>query len=266
MIWKVEAQGKVNYLAGTAHFFPYSFKRSLTKLISKVETVLLEGPLDEGNMGLVRQYGLREKESRLLLGMLDQETVQKINQVFQGETPNLDSSLLTYTQLFTTGKNTELYPEIAGLKPWMAFFKVWVYYLRKRGWRYSVDMEAYDAAKELGKECRFLETIEEQVHAMEGIPLERIIAFFKKMDTWETYAKTHAKLYAAGDYEGLRSIITEYPTRCPSIIDQRDPVMFERMMPYLERGNTIAFVGTSHIAGIKGMLEASNYTVSKYER
>jgi hypothetical protein len=49
MVWKIERNGKWSYLVGTAHFFPYSFKRYLVRYISSVDTVLLEGPLDESS-------------------------------------------------------------------------------------------------------------------------------------------------------------------------------------------------------------------------
>jgi hypothetical protein len=267
MVWQVSAGGKVGYLAGTAHFFPYSFKKSLAELIEGVGTVLLEGPLDESNMNLVREYGFEAQNSPSVFeSLVDPDTIASINREFEAGTPVPDNSFLAYAQLLRPPKQTLLTPEITGLKPWLAFFKVWTHFLRKRGWTYSVDMEAYETAKQLGKEVRFLETIEEQVRAMEGIPLERILHFLKKMDTWEQYAKRHSKYYLAGDYDSIVGIVTEYPTRCESIIDRRDPVLFERMRPYMEKGDAIAFVGTTHIAGIRKMLEESGYRVSKYEK
>ena len=59
-IWKVEKAGCTSFLVGTAHFSPYSFKKSLTRLIQDVETVLFEGPLDEeehGQGGSIRPAG-----------------------------------------------------------------------------------------------------------------------------------------------------------------------------------------------------------------
>ena len=47
MVWRVEKDGRRSYLVGTAHFFPYSFVGSLTRLLQKVGTVMFEGPLDE---------------------------------------------------------------------------------------------------------------------------------------------------------------------------------------------------------------------------
>jgi hypothetical protein len=266
MVWQVNAGGKTSYLAGTAHFFPYSFKKSLKDLIERVETVLLEGPLDESNMNLVREYGFEAHNGPSVFESLDRDTIAKINRQFEGGAPVPDSSFLAYVEILKPPKQTLLNPEIRGLKPWLAFFKVWTHFLGKRGWTYSVDMEAYETAKQLGKEVRFLETIEEQVRAMEGIPLERILHFLKKMDTWEQYANRHSRYYLAGDYDSIVGIVTEYPTRCESIIDRRDPVLFERMRPYMEQGDAIAFVGTTHIAGIRKMLEESGYRVSKYEK
>ena len=56
-VWRVEKDGRISLLVGTAHFSPYSFKKALTKLIQNVETVLFEGPLDKESMARVVQYG-----------------------------------------------------------------------------------------------------------------------------------------------------------------------------------------------------------------
>ncbi len=266
MVWQVKTGEKTAYLAGTAHFFPYSFRKSLMRLIGGVDTVLLEGPLDENNMELVREYGLEAQGKPSILESLDRPTLERINREFEAEASVPDSSFLAVLDALKVRKEAAPIPELAGLKPWLAFFTIWTHFLRKRGWVYSVDMEAYEASGELGKKVRFLETIEEQVRAMEGIPVERILNFLKKIDTWERYARQHSKHYLAGDYGSILGIVTEYPTRCESIIDRRDPVLFERMKPYMEEGSAIAFVGTTHIAGITKMLEESGFTVSKQDR
>jgi len=65
--WKTE---EPELPRGTAHFIPYSFKKSLKRLIGKAETVLLEGPLDDHNMDRARQYGLCEVEDGLFFDRL----------------------------------------------------------------------------------------------------------------------------------------------------------------------------------------------------
>ncbi|MDI6756250.1 MAG: TraB/GumN family protein, partial [Thermodesulfobacteriota bacterium] len=56
-IWKVERDGKEGYLSGTAHFFPYSLKKSLLHYIRKAKVVLFEGPLDDQSMNQVIKNG-----------------------------------------------------------------------------------------------------------------------------------------------------------------------------------------------------------------
>ncbi len=266
MAWRIEANGATNYLAGTAHFIPYSFKKSLNRLITKADTVLFEGPLDDEAMDRARQYGLCDMDDRSFFDKLDKDTIRRINHEFDSRLPNPDSNLFASMQAFRPGKEKELHPEIDGLKPWAVFFKVWMRYLRNRGWKYSVDLEAYGIARKLGKQVRFIETIEEQIHALEGIPLECISQFLKKIAAWEGYAKKRSEHYLAGDPDSMMSLtITDHPRRLDPIVDRRDPVMFERMRSYMEEGNTIAFVGTSHIRGIKNLVEENGYAVSKYE-
>jgi len=262
MAWEIERDGMKNFLAGSAHFFPYSFRQSLIELIGRTTSVLFEGPLDETNMGKVRQDGIEAKETEKITDLLNKKTLSEISREFM-ETVPPDDSLSLYADLFNRDKRTLIPDEINRLKPWMAFFVIWSYYLKKRGWIYSVDLEALSVAKELGKDIHYLETIEEQIEALNGIPIERIVNFFRRMNEWEKFAKHHARHYLKGDIGTVVSAIGDFPSRCESIVEKRNPIMFERMMPFIERGDAVAFVGTTHIRGIKGMLEEKGYTVTK---
>ena len=265
MAWSVESGEKANCIAGSAHFFPYSFKNSLKRLITGFDTVLLEGPLDESDMDRVRSHGVKGNSMAgpSLYDSLDKDTIRKMNRELEEHTPGADSPLVSYLNLLKSEKKDLFFSEIEGLQPWMAFFKIWSNYLKKRGWKYSVDLEAYAIAKELDKKINFLETIDEQIHALNGIPFERIVNFFKQIDKWEHYARKHAEYYLSGNFDLLYNLITEFPTRWESIIDKRDPVLFERMEHFFQKGKAIAFVGTTHIRGITKMLEETGYNVEK---
>jgi pheromone shutdown protein TraB len=265
MVWKIERSGIKNLFAGSAHFFPYSFRRSLVEIISGTSVVLFEGPLDETNMSKVRQEGVEEKETGKISNLLDKDTLAAISREFARAAP-ADSSLKLFADMLNKGKGTLIPEEIDMMKPWMAFFSIWSHYLKKRGWTYSVDLEALSVAKELGKDVRYLETIEEQIEALNGIPVERIVNFFRRMNEWDTFAKNHAQRYLKGSIESVASILSDFPSRCESIVEKRDPVMFERMMPFIEQGNAIVFVGTTHIPGIKRMFEEKGYTATRLER
>ena len=91
------------------------------------------------------------------------------------------------------------------MKPWLAFFTIWSNYLRKNGWKHSVDLEAYSIAEELCKKIEFLETIEDQIGVLESLTRERIVAFLNRVDQWPELARGYADCYLAGDLERLKS-------------------------------------------------------------
>jgi uncharacterized protein YbaP (TraB family) len=257
MVWETRRDEQRSYLAGTAHFFPYSFKTSLSRYISNVNTVLLEGPLDESAMEMVVERASGGKEPSLY-NILDARTINKIKRELAHPLGGL-SSFASYMDVFKTSGGDLLYRQIKGQSPWMAFFNIWSLYLKKRGWRYTMDLDALGIAKQLGKEVYFLEKIEEQLEALKGIPLERIVNFLQKIERWNEYARRYVTHYLRGDLEGLMSAAREFPTRCEAIIEKRDPILYKRMKPFFEKGNTIAIVGITHIQGIKRMFLDDGY-------
>ncbi len=264
MVWKIEGEGEMSFLAGTAHFFPYSVKTSLVKLMEKIDTVLFEGPLDERDMDKVREEGARPSSVPSLYENLDARTIAILNRELSYGSSHADSSFMSYVDIFHHGEKDIVRSEIDGLQPWMAFFKIWSYYLLKRGWKYSIDLEAHAVARKMNKKIHYLETIDEQIEALNNIPLKRIVSFFKNIDKWERFAKNHAKQYLKGSYDTMIKVTLDFPTRCASIIDMRDPVLFERMVPFVKKGRAGIFIGTIHISGIKNMLEREGYKVLPY--
>lgn len=260
MVWEIQKGGKKSFLAGSAHFFPFGFKKSLTRYIADADAVLLEGPLDQGNMDRVVEQGAKGDGNHSLDGVLDVRTINEINKLEY--TIHTQSYFGTYMMIFGQSPD-KLYNRIKDKRPWMAFFEIWSYYREKNGWEYTMDRDALNIAKELGKDVHFLEKIEEQIDALNGIPLERIVNFLKKVERWDGYARRYVKYYLKGDMERLISFATEFPTYCESIIDKRDPILYERMKPYLGRGNTIVFVGITHIQGIRKMLIEDGYSVQQ---
>ncbi|MEF9426015.1 MAG: TraB/GumN family protein [Candidatus Mariimomonas ferrooxydans] len=261
MIWKIKRDGKESYLAGTAHFFPYKFRSTLRKHISNVDTVLLEGPLEEGVMNMVVEQSSGKTEFPSLYDALDARTIIKINKelgyLFRGT-----SSFMSYMESFK--KNSDLlYSHIKDQSPWMAFFSIWFHFLKKRGWRYTMDLDALNAAKELGRKVFYLEKIEEQIEALNGIPFERIVNFVKKIEYWDGYVQRYVKLYLRGDFEEMMNSAVEFPTRCESIIGRRDPILYERMKVFLEKGNALVAIGITHMQGIKKMLSEDGYLIHK---
>lgn len=263
MIWEVEREGRRSLLAGTAHFFPYHFKDSLRRYIEQAEAVLLEGPLDEAAMKRTAERGCEEGEGSSLYDALDPATIRMLNRELRGHSPPLSSHLL-YQDLLGTGAEGSLSAEIKGLKPWMAFFRIWSHYLTTHGWNYSTDLDALVISNEMKKDVRFLETIEEQIDALEAIPLERFVNFLKRLER-EGYRRDYVRRYLRGDLEGLMAVAEArgFPTFCEPIVGRRDPILWARMRPFFEKGNTIAFVGVVHCRGIKALLLREGYRITR---
>lgn len=259
MVCEVERDSRESFLVGTAHFFPYSFRNSLHEYVEGADHVLFEGPLDKESMARVVDAGYDKDPTARPLGELDRETV---SQILRALVPscrvNTPFRVFDFSPFIV---ENPVHTMTEGMKPWMAFFTVWNVYLERKGWRNSVDLEGYGIARELGKSVVFLETIDEQITVLENLSREKIMGFLKRVGHWDAYTQDYVKYYLAGDFEKLKSISIRHPSRHHSVMDRRDRVLFERMFSYLERGNTVAFVGAPHIRGICKLLQDEGYRI-----
>ena len=259
MVWRVEKDGVAAFLVGTAHFFPYPFEKALTRLIEGAERVLLEGPLDNESTERVVQCGCDGDCSRDICRDLGAAKVSEINRRLHHGLPGRGSSL-PYLLLGKTKRENLVQKHAEGVRPWMAFFRIWSAFLN---WSHSMDIEVYQIAERLGKNIVFLETVEEQLAALDKIPYERILAYLERIEEWKEDDKQFVRCFLDGDVDGLRSVAVHLPTRCGSIIKNRDPILFERMKPYLDKEGSVVFVGVGHIYGITKRLLKEGYLLSQ---
>jgi uncharacterized protein YbaP (TraB family) len=258
MAWEIEKDGRRSHLLGAAHFFPYRFTSSLRRYVRGAKSVLVEGPLDEDAGRKVVAAGSARRGASLC-DALDAVTVHKINRRLR-----LSASSLSLHRLYWEAAQGDpkdwLAAQTRGLTPWMAFMQLWNRYRAPQGWTYSTDLDVIGIAADLGKRVHPLESIEEQIEALHGIPLERIVAFLADVD-WDEYVSTYVKRYLAGDLEALMATARAFPTFCAAIVDRRDPILYARMRPFLEEGGTFACVGVVHCPEIIRLLRAGGYRV-----
>ena len=255
MVWKVTKDAQTSFLAGTAHFYPYSCARSLKRLIRQVEVVLTEGPLDELSLTAIAERGRDGGGCSDLAARLGPDVVHRINRILADRLSSTDgndwmilpSSRPDYFNLFTRDAH-----------PWMALFSIWTTYLN---WDHSVDLEAYRIALRLGKRVAALETIEEQLAVLEAIPIERVLSHLGSVQSWDAYRDDYVRYYAAGALEALVSTTNRFPTRTPATIAERDRLMFERIQPFFEQAPTAAFIGFPHLPGVMQLFESRGFTV-----
>jgi uncharacterized protein YbaP (TraB family) len=260
MIWEVMNGSKKSYLVGTAHIFPYSFRTSLSRYLKNARAVLFEGPLDKHNMAKVVSAGT-EETTKHLFDRLDKRTVDRLSEAVLPVCRSKSSFLFFNPR--TLRHEDPVYEMIKGMKPWLAFFTIWSNYLERKGWRHSVDYEAYTLAKEIDKEVVFLETIEEQIKVLESLSFERIQFYLERVEHWSKYAQEYVRSYLDGDLENLKSTWGRFPTRHSAVIGDRDEILYRRMLVHLEKGNVIAFVGAPHLRGIGELLRADGYDIQK---
>jgi uncharacterized protein YbaP (TraB family) len=258
MVWRLDKGGSSSFLVGTAHFSHFHFRRSLTALLDCVETVLFEGPLDEASMARVSGYGREAGNCPSLYEALDPAVIRKIRTYLDDQAPR--GSAESYRELLGGKAPDFLEANVKGARPWMAFFALWTAYLN---WNYSLDMEAYHLAQKMGKKVNFLETIEEQLEALDGVPFEGIVDYVNRFEHWRSYKEQFFRDYLEGDIDRLMSRTTGFPTRCESILGRRDERFFKKMKAFVEAGATIAFLGLSHIAPVKKMFLDEGYRITQ---
>ena len=259
MIWEVQKNGRVSHLVGTAHFFPYSFKNSLQRYLENARVVMFEGPLDEANMARVREAGIGVENSHHIFNELDDKTIAGITSALVPECQARHSSyLVTFCK---TEPRDIVFEMIEGMQPWLAFFTLWSAFLKRRGWKYSVDLEGYQLATELGKKIVFLETIEEQIKVLQNISHDNIIFFLNQVDRWKIFAREYIECYLDGDLEKLKFTRVRFPSRHPAVINERDKIFHQRMRAELEQGQVLAFLGAPHLKGMSRLLIADGYQV-----
>ena len=277
-VWEVEKNGRKNYLVGTAHFFPYHFRVSLKKILRRSKRALFEGPLDPQSMAKVFSHGSQGEGSLEVYEAMDSQTLREIRgkadtlfgdlQVFRG-IPGKAGSFFgdsqTLLQFLPRGEKPAdpVRAHFQRFRPWLAFFTIWTSYLKSKGWTGSVDLEAFELSKNLGKEIHFLETIEEQIQVLEQIPVERMIRFLKKVHRWDQYSESYVRVYLQGSLADWMSGTSDFPSRCSPVINERDRVFYRRMKPFIEQGDSAVFLGAPHLHGVNQMLEADGYGVEQ---
>jgi hypothetical protein len=259
MVWTVEKEGRVAYLVGTAHFFPYSFSRSFTGLLKKVETAIFEGPLDEESMAQIAAHGrCPEENSSSLADVLEPEAVAEINRQLDRRLNHQNES--EFYLLFRPPRPNYVDLYARAVRPWMAFFSIWSTYL---GWQYSMDMEAFEIAQNLGKPIHFLETIEEQLVVLDSIPFDRIVRQLYQVKTWPYYSNCYVDLFLQGELDQLLALMDGFASRTRTVVGERDIILFERMKAILQREPAVAFVGFPHIPGVKKLFLDEGYHVTQ---
>jgi uncharacterized protein YbaP (TraB family) len=200
MSWRVERGGKASHLVGSAHFFPYHFRTDLNRYIGASRIVLVEGPLDEAAAAAVAERGSGKDRQRSLVEALGPRVVRRISRQLPAKSSSASATALALG--LPAADSGELdWNQLGRFKPWMAFFRIWSEHLKRGGWTFSMELDVLKIAADLGRPVETLETIQEQLDALDAVPLERFVRFLRRTD-WRTARRAHARRYLAGDLDG----------------------------------------------------------------
>ncbi|MCX7838533.1 MAG: TraB/GumN family protein, partial [Anaerolineae bacterium] len=100
---------------------------------------------------------------------------------------------------------------------------------------------------------------------LDNIPLERIARQMNDVKNWESYKNEYVKIFLSGDLERLLAFTSRFVTRGPVVIGARDKILFERMLPFIEREPTLAFIGFPHVPGVTQLLRDVGYAVTQVQ-
>lgn len=223
--------------------------------MAEARVVVLEGPLDEAATRKVLDAGKGSGGDQLYKATPDLIRAR----LGLYEAP-LDVHQLLKSLVF--GRQEQwLEEELRALKPWAAFFGLWTRFRARQGWTHSMDLEAARVAAELGKPIVYLESIEEQIAALDAVPVKRILRFMH--EDWSAYCRSYERHYLAGELDALVANAQRFPTYCEPIIEARDPRLAERMAPELERGDACVVIGVAHCKGVLSLLRRAGYDIKQ---
>lgn len=255
MLWSLDKAGRRSWIGGTAHFFCCSFEHSLRRLFEGVDTVILEGPLDEESLAEVDRIGRTPPgPGESVLEHLTERDVACLENVLCSRRWLADKPPPTRDGVRAL---------LASTRPWYAFFSLWTLFLEQRGWNRSVDLEVWNLAHDMGRTVFGMENVPEQITSLESAPMDRIVRFLRDCRHWNGYRRRNATAYLRGDLEGMLGTSTEFPSRTEQIIDHRDQRFRERMRPWVDRGGVAVFVGSAHMLNLRRMLAEDGFAVRR---
>lgn len=129
-----------------------------------------------------------------------------------------------------------------------------------------LDMVLYQSAQLEGKAVYGLETVQEQLAVFDGFSEAEQIAMLRDtLDNQPYFEEIFEQMtvaYLKGDLAALMQINEQYGSEDATLleqiqerlIDRRNALMVERMLPLLEKGRAFVAVGALHLPGGRGVL------------
>ncbi|WP_297322488.1 TraB/GumN family protein [uncultured Bartonella sp.] len=260
--WKVEKAGiKPSYLFGTMHVTD-------PDIVNLAEPVKLA--FDHADRVILELREIADDSGKTIAGRLagsDDFMTTKKGESFKDKL-SPEEFLRFKKALETQGLSYSL---VANSKPWLIFMMLSVPACETR--RQSSGYQALDAkigqdAIKLGKPVIGLETIDEQLAALDELPLSlfarAIEDYLNNPDLYKNLFYTQMRLYKTdriGEILALNSMFnsgiraSDWNIFNSVMISKRNLRMCKRALPLVKQGNSFIAVGAAHLVGESGLVE-----------
>jgi uncharacterized protein YbaP (TraB family) len=251
-LWRVKSSSATVYLAGSIHLLkrehdplPRAFEEAFGAASSVVFELDLGSAEPAAAASLILSRGSR-RDGRTLRGILSPEE---------------------YEEIAAKSRAMGLEPrQLDGLKPWLVALTLASARLKALGFsaEHGMDRHFFGKARSQGKRVLALETVEEQVGFLDGLPEDVQIAYLMKtareLELVEKNFEALLRAWRRGDPAALESLLAppleRYPVVRERLLSQRNLRWVEKIEGLLEGKETsLVVVGAGHLVGRGGLLE-----------
>lgn len=251
VFWEISGNGlkKCSYLYGTIHIKDkrvFDFGKGVYKKLRLCETFAMELTPDPQSLAAITK-GMMLKDGKTLKDLYTEEEYQLIA-----------DTLKKYTgmpiKMFNTMHPVTLSTMLMDVK-------------LKKDMDEALDLHFYNYAKEKGLKIKAIETVDEQLNALDAMSPELALDAFKSLSKYDELFDRMIILYVKADLERLYKMIVEEENNgfeTDELLDNRNVRMANRISAMAKEGPVFAAIGAGHLPGEHGVIELlrqKGYTV-----
>ncbi len=243
LLWKISGNGlaSCSYLFGTMHIGDkkiLNFKKSVLSAFKSCQVYAMELNPDEVNpMALLEEMKLKKGK---LEDLFTAEEWKKLDDYFHEK---FKTPLSTFNEFSPFYVHSLIVQARIGSKA-----------------NQAVDMYLYDQARQCGMGVVGIETLDEQLAAVNNLPVDdqKQLLLDAIDQDFEAVINEMIKLYKKSDLDGLQKMSfeedygVEFET---NIITDRNRVMAERIISMIRKQSTFVGVGALHLPGGEGLIQ-----------
>lgn len=251
-LWRAKSSTATVYIAGSIHLLKrehYPLPRPFEEAFAAAETVVFELDLERAEPAAVASLLFSQgsfRDGRTLRGVLRPQEREEL--AARSRALGLDLG------------------QLDGFKPWLVALTVASARLKALGFEAELGVDRYffARAKSQGKRIVGLETVEEQVGFLDGLPEEAQIAYLMKtareLELVESNFAEILRAWRGGDPAALETLLA---ASFEGYAVVRERLLFERNRKWIARieellrgkETALVVVGAGHLLGREGLLE-----------